>query len=290
MAVYKRSYRGYSGAYTPEWSRFLILTRYASQGLYRSKAITGFLIACWLPFVVTALLIYLNHNSSILSMLKASGGQLFSIDAKFFKNFLQIQLSAAFIVTAFVGPGLISPDLGNNALVLYFCRPFSRTEYVLGKLMVIAKLLSLLTWIPGLILFAIQSSLAGWTWMFTNLYIAAAIFLGSVILILVLSLLALALSAWVKWKPVAGALVLGVLFLGAGFGAAINGVMRTQLGHLLSIPVLLETVLSSLFRLDTTNRVFSELSPALAWCGLLGIAGACLYLLSRKLRAYEVVR
>lgn len=289
MAVYKRSYRGYSGAYTPEWSRFLILTRYASQSLFKSKAITGFLIACLLPFVVTALLIYLNHNSSILSMLRVPGGQLFSIDAKFFRNFLSVQLSSAFIVTAFVGPGLISPDLGNNALVLYFCRPFSRTEYVLGKLTVLAKLLSVLTWIPGLILFCIQSSLAGWTWMVDNLFIAVAVFLGSVILILVLSLLALALSAWVKWKPVAGALVLGVIFMGAGFGAAINGVMRTRLGHLLSIPVLLQTVLTSLFRLDPTIEL-SPISPTLAWCGLLGIAGACLYLLSRKLRAYEVVR
>ena len=29
MAVYKRSYRAYSGRLTPAWSRFFVLTRYA---------------------------------------------------------------------------------------------------------------------------------------------------------------------------------------------------------------------------------------------------------------------
>jgi ABC-type transport system involved in multi-copper enzyme maturation permease subunit len=58
---------------------------------------------------------------------------------------LQTQIGFAFLLTAFVGPGLISPDLGNNALVLYFCRPFSRTEYVAGKLLVLVKLLSYIT-------------------------------------------------------------------------------------------------------------------------------------------------
>jgi ABC-2 type transport system permease protein len=71
--------------------------------------------------------------------------------------------------------------------------------------------------------------------MISNLYIAVAIVLSSLMMIAVLSLLALALSAWVKWKPVAGALVLGVLFLGTGFGAAVNGIMRTSEGFLFSI-------------------------------------------------------
>ena len=39
----------------------------------------------------------------------------------------------AYLLTAFVGPSLVSPDVSNNAMPLYFCRPFSRTEYVIGK-------------------------------------------------------------------------------------------------------------------------------------------------------------
>lgn len=286
MAVYKRSYRGYSGAYTPEWSRFLILSRYASQGLFRSRFLLGFYVVCFFPFLVTAALIYLNHSTSLLALVKVPGDALVTINNHFFRNYLSVQVSFAFILTAFVGPGLISPDLANNGLILYLCRPFTRTEYVAGKLMVLARLLSLITWVPGLTLFGIESSLSGAGWMWNNLFIAGAIFAGSWILIAVLSLLALALSAWVKWKPVAGALVLGVMFLGAGFGAAINAVMRTELGHLINLPVLFSTVWDSLFRIEPKV----DFPPNLAWLALTAIAAGCLYLLSRRLRAFEVVR
>lgn len=286
MAVYKRSYRGYAGSYTPEWSRFLILSRYASQGLFRSRFLLGFYVVCFFPFLVTAAMIYLNHSTSLLALLKVPGGSLVTVNNHFFRNYLSVQVSLAFILTAFVGPGLISPDLANNGLILYLCRPFTRSEYVMGKITVLARLLSFITWVPGLILFGIESSLSGASWMWNNLYIAGAIFAGSWILIAVLSLLALALSAWVKWKPVAGALVLGVMFLGAGFGAALNAVMRTELGHLMNLPMLFTIVSDSLFRIESTVNF----PPNLAWFGLGAIAAGCLYLLSRRLRAFEVVR
>ena len=63
-----------------------------------------------------------------------------------------------------MGPGLISPDLSHNALPLYLARPFSRTEYVLGKMSVLMGLMSLMTWIPGVLLFVLQGYLEGWQW------------------------------------------------------------------------------------------------------------------------------
>ena len=72
--------------------------------------------------------------------------------------------------------------------------------------------------------------------------IAAGLFFGAWVWILVLSLLALALSAWVKWKPAAGALMFGVFFVAAGFGAAINGVQRTNWGHLFNISYLIGSI------------------------------------------------
>ncbi len=286
MAVYKRTYHGYTGDLTPEWSRFMVIARHAWRGLFLSRPLSGFFLACFLPFLIAGSMIYLSHNSAVLSLFKIQGGRLIEIDAVFFRNFLNAQVGFSFLLTAFAGPGLISPDLANNSLVLYFCRPFSRTEYVLGKFTVLAALLSLITWVPGLLLFGMEGSLSGLGWMWDNLYIAGAIFLSSALLIAVLSLLALALSAWVKWKPVAGALVLGVMFLGAGFGVAINEVMRTDMGDLVNILVLLRTVRDALFRLPQPGNF----SASLAGLALAAIAASCLYLLSRKLRAYEVVR
>src|SRR5450432_3321641 len=231
MAIYKRSYRAYSGNLTAERWRFLVLTRYSWRGIFQSRLLTAFFVLCFFYPVGALAALYLNSSASTLASLHLSS-TLFDVSGKFFLAFLSVQGSLAFLLTAFVGPGLVSPDLANGALPLYFCRPFSRTEYVLGKMMVLFGLLSFITWIPGLLLFGAESSIAGAGWMWDNLWIARALFLGSLIWILILSLLALALSAWVKWKIAAAAIMLAIFFLGAGFGQAVNSILRTQQGAL----------------------------------------------------------
>jgi ABC-2 type transport system permease protein len=285
MAVYRRSYTSYSGPLTPAWSRSLVLFRYSRQKLFRSKFQTGLFVLCFFYPLACLLVIYLAHN---LSFLERYGniGSVLKIDNKFFLLFVNVQGVLAFVLTAFTGPGLISPDLANGALPLYLCRPFSRAEYLVGKASVLAIVLSQITWIPGLILFAVQASLAGSAWTWDNLWIAGSIVLSSLIWIAVLSLLAMALSAWVKWRIVAGALLLAVLFFGAGFAQAINAVLRTQSGHFLNIVYLMGTVWTSLFRVD----IDSSISSADAWIALLIYCAICLTLLVRKVRAYEVIK
>jgi ABC-2 type transport system permease protein len=230
-------------------------------------------------------MIYLAHNLSFLERFEASN-EVIRIDNKFFFFFITVQGVLAFVVTAFTGPGLISPDIANGALPLYFCRPISRAQYVLGKASVLAILLSQITWIPGLVLFSVQASLAGPQWTWDHLWITGSLVVSSLIWIAILSLLAMALSAWVKWKIVAGALLLAVLFFGAGFAQAINAVLRTQSGHFIDIVYLMTTVWTSLFRIESDR----SMSSGEAWTTLLFYCGICLALLVRKVRAYEVVK
>ena len=285
MAVYRRTYTSYSGALTPAWSRCLVLFRYSRRNLFRSKFQTGFFVLCFFFPLLCLIGIYLAHNLSFLERYSGSN-QLLTIDNKFFFVFITVQGVLAFMLTAFTGPGLISPDLANGAVPLYFCRPFSRAEYVLGKASVLAILLSEITWLPGLVLFAVQASLAGSSWTWNHLWIVSSLVLSSFLWIAILSLLAMALSAWVKWRIVAGALLLAVLFFGGGFGQAINTVMRTQSGHFIDIVYLIGTVWTSLFRIDNDRGM----SSSAAWIALLLYCGICLALLVRKVRAYEVVK
>jgi hypothetical protein len=122
--------------------------------------------------------------------------------------------------------------------------------------------------------------------LFSNLWMAGSIVLAFWIWIAILCLLAMAVSAWVKWRIVAGALMLGVFFLGAGFGHAIDAVMRTQSGGLIDIGNLMSTVWTSLFGIQ--NHLPTPVAEA--WMALLVICAVCLWLLMRKVRAYEVVK
>jgi ABC-2 type transport system permease protein len=285
MAVYRRSYKSYAGTLTPAWSRFLVIFRYSRKNLFRSKVQTGLFVVCFFFPVACLVLIYLAHSASFLASIGIPS-RILSIDSNFFFRYMTVQGALAFLLTAFAGPGLISPDLANGALPLYFCRPFSRAEYVLGKSSVLVILLSAVTWVPGLLLFVMQSSLEGAHWAWNNLWIAGSLILSSLIWISILSLLAMALSAWVKWRIVAGALLLAVMFFGAGFGQAINAVLRTDSGYFLNLGYLMGTVWQALFRIDNEHAI----SIPQAWIALLFYCGVCLWLLLRKVRAYEVIR
>jgi len=301
MAVYKKTYRPYEGELTPSWSRFLVIPRYAFEELHGKRFLTIFFLASFIYPLICALIIYVQHNASALSLLGVQQGarNLISINVTFFMSLLGWQSMLALFMASFIGPGLVSPDLSNNALSLYLARPFSRVEYVIGKMSVLAILMSLMTWIPGLLCFGLQGYLEGWQWMRDNARLASGVFFGAWVWILVLALLALALSAWVKWKPAAGGLMFGVFFVGSAFGAVINGVQRTRWGNLFNIGHLIGVVWVQLFegsKQTTNGAVFfraaqDEVLPLwTCWAALCVLGLICLYMLARKIRGAEVVR
>jgi len=300
MAVYKKTYRPYDGELTSSVSRFLVIPRYAFEEMQKSRFLTIFFLASLIYPLVCALIIYVQHNVSALNLLGLqNANRLISINVTFFMSLLGWQSMMALFLASFTGPGQVSPDLANNALSLYLARPFSRVEYVLGKMTILMVLMSLMTWVPGLLLFGLQGYLEGWQWMKGNARIASGIFFGAWVWILLLALLALALSAWVKWKPAAGALMFGVFFVAGGFGATINAVLRTKWGHLFNISELIGSIWVQLFegQTHTTNgavffRVIEgeELALWCCWASLAVLALICLYMLARKIRGAEVVR
>ncbi len=109
------------------------MPRYAYEQVFRSKIFTAFFVLCFLYPAGAAVFIYLHHNVKALQVLQLPISELITIDSAFFLVSLTVQGILAFILTTLIGPGLISPDLSNNAMPLYLSRPFSRTEYILGK-------------------------------------------------------------------------------------------------------------------------------------------------------------
>lgn len=303
MAVYDHSYKPYSGEATPRWSRFLILPRHSYRSIFQSKLFIGYFVLCFVFPLVASIMVYLHHNTEAMAILEMTVKKLVPIDAAFFEIFLVNQGAAAFFLTLLIGPPLVSRDMTNNALPLYLSRPFTRAEYVLGKMSVLLILLSLITWIPILLVYLFQSYLAGWGWFVANLRIAGAIFVGSWIWILLLALLSLAISSWVKWRIVASAALIGVFFVPAAFAGAINEIFRTRVANLVSLPNLIKSAWSGLFGtfvqqsgrmrgFNNGRRIFVDLyEPPLwsTWLVLCAIGAFCLLLLVRKIRAYEVV-
>lgn len=290
MAVYGRSYRRYSGVLTPAWSRFLIFPRYAYETVFKSKLFVAFYAACFILPLVGLLLIYLHHNMSALAFLDLPAEELkkfLPIDNKFFYIGTWVQGALSFLLVLLVGPALVSPDLRNNGLALYLSRPFSRSEYVLGKMSVLLILLSAITWIPSMLLYFFQAYLDGGAWLGSHLRLGFAIFAGNWAWILFLSILTLAVSAWVKWRPVARIALLVIFFVSIGFAGAIAEILDSWAGMLVSPWFVAASIWTHLFNLPVDDFLPP---PAAAWAALIGGSLICLWLLSRRIRAYEVVR
>ena len=292
MAVYEHTYKPYAGPLTPEWSRFLIIPRHAYRDVFKSKLFTGFFALCFVCPLVMAILVYLRHNVAALAVLNLKPGDVASINAGFFQFYAAFQSGLGFLLTVLIGPVLISRDLANNALPLYLCRPFSRAEYVIGKMSVLMILISAITWVPGLLLFAFEAYLEGGSWLASNYWIAGSIFVVSWAWIILLALLSVTMSAWVKWRMAASAGLFGLFIISNVMGITINQVLRTRWGSLFNLTIVMKTIEDSLFRRSNTMGLpdWMVLPTGTAWIMLGLFCAFCLFLLTRKVRAYEVVR
>jgi len=108
------------------------VSRYGLQELVESRVLVAFVVMCLVPFLVEASGIYIANSPAARALLQV-GGLPHQMTPDFFAVALVIQGTLAFLLTAWVAPVLVSPDLVNGALPLYLCRPFSRAEYVLGR-------------------------------------------------------------------------------------------------------------------------------------------------------------
>jgi ABC-type transport system involved in multi-copper enzyme maturation permease subunit len=290
MAVYKRNYTAYTGAVTPVWTRVLVLARYAFEEAWSSKITVGLFIFCLLPCIVSLLVIYLADNPLARALIGGRGQETLAIDARFFLKIQQTQSWLALVMASWIAPRLITFDLADDALPILLSHPISRFGYVFGKFIALFGSLSLITWIPCLLLFVDQGYSSSQPWAMSNLQIAMGLLAGSVIWIAFLSILGLALSSWVKWRVVATGVIFAAVFVPAGIGAIVSAVLRTKWGLLLNVPVMMSNLWQRLLGVPApiTER-FSV--PTLAIAAMLSLAClVCLAMLNKRIRAREVVR
>jgi len=291
VPVFDRRYRGYAGERRTARAGIWTLARFALRQLFDSKLTLVLAVAIGLVPFGYAGFIYLANN---LDVLEAAGfrTQMTLVGKSTFFYFLSVQTGLAFLFAAFVGPALVGPDFGHGALPLYLSRPISRTGYVLGKLLALVLPLSLATWVPGLLLVGLQTALDP-AWLAANVRVPVAIFVGSWIWIVFVSLLVLAVSAWVRWRPVATGAVFGIFVIGEAFSAAINNFLGTKWGTIFSLDDLVQMIWVDLMGgVSIFGRpVFEQPLPSLARWTVIGLVSAAAFSLFRaKVRGAEVSR
>lgn len=287
MAVYRRGYRRYEGPVRGRLARFLVLPRFGWRRMFRQRLVILLLALSMIWPLLCAVFLYIGNQIDLLKGM-GLGPEFLSFiraDAMFFLVFMNVQAVFTVFLAALTGPGCIAPDLANNALPLYFSRPISRAEYAFGRLVTLLGLLSIVTWIPGIVLFSMQAAMAGGSWFSEYRHVGTGMLAGFMLWILLVSLVALAGSACVRMRVIAGGIVLGFFFVLSGASGIINLVFRSAWGSIINPAWINRRLWYAMLDISPPEGP----GPVLCFCALAAMMILTALILERRLRPVEVV-
>jgi len=287
MAVYRRGYQRFDGALTSHWARMMVIPRFSWERMLAQKFVLILLVVSMFWPLLCMGFVYVANHTELWQGFAGGLKKFLAINGNFFSVFMQTQSLYGLVLASVAGPGLIAPDLANNALPLYFSRPLTRADYILSRMIVLLGLLSLVTILPGLLVFGMQVGMAGSDWFWNNWRLGAGVFFGFVLYIVMVSLVAMTSSAYVKWRVVAGALVMAFFFVLAGAAEMVNSVFRVDWASTLNPGYAMNTIWAGMLDVEIADE-----KPGVWECSLFigGLCAALLAMLARRLRPVEVVR
>ncbi len=231
-SVHRMGYRGWSGDLSSGWLRWTVIAVVGIRRAWQSRWLRRMLFFAWLPAAWFGIGFFLWEQATfspewrqtlrpILQGMPPTpefneireavrSGNMESgrhtvwawLLQSFFRN---PQAVLMVMVVGLIAPPLISQDIRSRAFLLYFSRPLTRAEYLLGKLASVWVYLSLISTIPALGLYVLgvllspNLSVVAVTWDLPFRIIAA-----SVVLMLPTSVLALCFSSLTQESRYAG--------------------------------------------------------------------------------------
>jgi len=184
MPIHDLGYRAWEGARVPELGRFLAIAATGARLAWRSRWLRRVFYAAWLPAVYLSLGLLIYEQA----LTQGSGQRAFTDFFAFVPGFPEVTdrhgawslvLWALFrypqpvmmvLVAGLIAPPLIAQDVRTRAFLLYFSRPITRLEYLLGKASVVGGYLLAITAAPGLLMYlaalllSSDSGAIGQTW------------------------------------------------------------------------------------------------------------------------------
>ena len=277
--IHDQSYRRYAGSRAPAGRGWMIIARTGIRALLGHKIFLAVMVLAWLPFLVRTVQIY-------AVTMYPQARQVLPVDLAMFRNFVDFQGLFAFFVTVYVGAGLIAHDRRANALQLYLSKPLARSEYVAGKLTILAVFLIWATLLPALMLIVMQVILSGsLEFVRTSPVVIPAVLLASLLRVIVAAFTMLALSSLSKSARYVAVLYTGLLF----FSEAIYLVLRLVTGSTrvawISVGGNLGVVTDAVFRQPPRYDTPVVVSVIV----LAGLVALSISVLERRVRGVEVV-
>ena len=209
MPIHDLGYRGWNGQRSSEATRWWVITGTGIRLAWKMRLLQRFVLLAWLPAVYMGVAFFLYEQSAIhpemrqqaIGFFRNMAGQqgmafvqatdlVDPAEARhqiwgwllltFFRHPQGVLMA---LVVGLIAPPLISQDVRSRAFLLYFSRPITRAEYVLGKLAVVCAYVSFITTAPALALYVFgvllspDLSVLQYTWDLPLRIVAASLLL-----------------------------------------------------------------------------------------------------------------
>jgi ABC-2 type transport system permease protein len=278
VPIHDQGYRRYGGEKARTGTGWIVITRAGLRTFFAKRAFLGLLLVAWFPFFVRAVQIYAAAN--------LPQAQFLAPTAETFRQFLDQQQIFVFFITVYVGAGLIANDRRANALQIYLSKPLTRAEYIFGKLAILMIFLSLVTWLPAIVLLIVQISFAGnFTFLARNLFLFPAITVFSFILVTMVAAAMLALSSLSNSSRYVGILYAAVIFFTQAVYGVVYAVTRSSAMSWISFSANLSQVGDVIFRQPPKYDTPWPVSLFM----IVGLIVLSAVVLERRVRGVEVV-
>jgi ABC-type transport system involved in multi-copper enzyme maturation permease subunit len=280
MPLFQIGYRRYEGRRTSHALRWWPITRTGLTIAWRSKLLRRLVFVSFLPFLYFGWVFFLIGratdpatgggqdavNEIVTNVL---GGQIVqqlrddpavirsAVWAMVFAMFGNVQLLIGGLVAAIVGPPLIATDMRSRAFLIYFGRPVSRLDYVIGKAGVMVALLAAVTLLPSLVLYALSILFSpSIDTLLQTAPIALTVLLASLGAVVPATLIVLVISSLTRQPRFATASWIAICFFGPiahGVLSQTRALSENTWTYLLSLPHTIRALQLGLY--DVAERV-----------------------------------
>jgi ABC-2 type transport system permease protein len=279
MPIHDQSYRRYRGQREDVRSAWTVIALTGIKSLLGKRVFLGMLMFSFVPFLIRAVQLYLAANYPQF-------GTLVAPTPKMFRQFLEGQNFFVFVMSTYVGSGLIANDRLANALQIYLSKPLTRADYIAGKMAILVTFLLLVTWVPSMLLLVLQVMFAAsFTFVRENIFLVPAITLASLAVVLVASFTMLALSSLSKSARYVAILYAGIMLFTSAIYGVLRLVTRSSSVSWVSFTASLDQVCDAIFR----QPLRYDTPVAVSAVVLLGLLVVSVSVLERRVRGVEVV-
>jgi len=213
MPIHDLGYRAWRGRLVPQIGRFWVISLTGIRLAWQNMWLRRMLLLSWLPVIHVGALMFVYEqilaNEPGIARSHAAGTiipwiqQIPISDNRhqvwaclFWFFFRYPQLLVMIFVVGQVAPPLVSQDVRTKAFLLYFSRPLTRLEYVLGKMVVVWFYLALISTVPGLLLYGLAVLLSPeFSVVWTHWDLPLRVLMASAVFMMPTAAIALALSS-----------------------------------------------------------------------------------------------